>query len=106
MDKASAPDDVEKNSTSIKRTDDGSYDGDDVEREGSLRRHLSVVSAAGAVAVASVPSEAHHDKQNGVSDDPNAVGWDGPDDPANPQNWPQRQKWLNIGALSIMTVLT
>lgn len=38
--------------------------------------------------------------------DPNSVGWDGPDDPANPQNWPASKKWANIIALSIMTVLT
>ena len=49
-------------------------------------------------------------KETGPTDvtleDPNAVGWDGPDDPNNPMNWPARKKWLNIGALSIMTLLT
>jgi hypothetical protein len=38
--------------------------------------------------------------------DPNAVGWDGPDDPNNPMNWPAKKKWSCIGALSIMTLLT
>ncbi|KAI5455985.1 major facilitator superfamily domain-containing protein [Mariannaea sp. PMI_226] len=40
------------------------------------------------------------------STDPNAVGWDGPDDPKNPLNWSQARKWSNIGALSLMTLLT
>lgn len=39
-------------------------------------------------------------------EDPNAVGWDGPDDPNNPMNWPARKKWTCIGALSVMTLLT
>jgi MFS transporter, DHA1 family, multidrug resistance protein len=25
--------------------------------------------------------------------DPDEVNWDGPDDPANPQNWPIARKW-------------
>ncbi|KPM39753.1 hypothetical protein AK830_g6838 [Neonectria ditissima] len=40
------------------------------------------------------------------SDDPNAIGWDGADDPHNPMNWPERKKWTTIGALSLMTLLT
>ncbi|EWG55119.1 hypothetical protein FVEG_13166 [Fusarium verticillioides 7600] len=39
-------------------------------------------------------------------EDPNAVGWDGPDDPNNPMNWPAKKKWSCIGALSVMTLLT
>ncbi|KAG8922392.1 hypothetical protein FRC00_007490 [Tulasnella sp. 408] len=26
--------------------------------------------------------------------DPNVVTWDGPDDPANPQNWSGKKKWI------------
>ncbi|KAF5019851.1 hypothetical protein F66182_8130 [Fusarium sp. NRRL 66182] len=40
------------------------------------------------------------------SRDPNAVDWDGPDDPNNPMNWPATRKWTCIGALSLMTLLT
>lgn len=40
------------------------------------------------------------------SNDPNAVDWDGPDDPANPMNWSEKKKWANIGAISVMTLLT
>ncbi|PNP78901.1 hypothetical protein FNYG_07766 [Fusarium nygamai] len=39
-------------------------------------------------------------------EDPNAVGWDGSDDPNNPMNWPAKKKWSCIGALSVMTLLT
>lgn len=38
--------------------------------------------------------------------DPNVVDWDGPDDPMNPVNWSPRKKWLNIGVLSLLTLLT
>lgn len=77
------------------------HEEDDVEK-GSLRRHLTAASASGAAPVA----EAAPYKNDAVSDDPNAVGWDGPDDPESPLNWAPRRKWANIGALSIMTILT
>lgn len=38
--------------------------------------------------------------------DPNVVDWDGPDDPENPMNWTDNKKWLNVGILSVMTVVT
>ncbi|TDZ27904.1 Efflux pump radE [Colletotrichum spinosum] len=41
-----------------------------------------------------------------ADDDPNIVDWDGPDDPENPQNWPMKKKWLNIAAISILTLVT
>ncbi|CAM1501487.1 Fc.00g034710.m01.CDS01 [Cosmosporella sp. VM-42] len=43
---------------------------------------------------------------NPTPQDQNAVGWDGPDDPNNPLNWPAKKKWSNIFALSVMTLLT
>lgn len=98
-------DDTEKNS-STREYDDKESNGfdDDVERqEGSLRRHISSISAAG---VAPSLAETKMAKGQTASDDPNAVGWDGPSDPNNPLNWPARKKWSNIGALSIMTILT
>ncbi len=33
--------------------------------------------------------------------DPNVVTWDGPDDPANPRNWSQRRKMLNVSLVSL-----
>ncbi|OAL53262.1 MFS general substrate transporter [Pyrenochaeta sp. DS3sAY3a] len=38
--------------------------------------------------------------------DPNIVDWDGPDDPANPQNWPASKKWGIIAALGAVTLIT
>jgi hypothetical protein len=38
--------------------------------------------------------------------DPNIVDWDGPADPENPMNWPDKRKWLNIAVLSILTLVT
>lgn len=38
--------------------------------------------------------------------DPNIVDWDGPDDPENPMNWPEKKKWLNVAVLSILTIIT
>ncbi|KAI1102348.1 MFS general substrate transporter [Jackrogersella minutella] len=38
--------------------------------------------------------------------DSNIVDWDGPNDPQNPMNWPDSRKWLNIGIISIMTIVT
>lgn len=38
--------------------------------------------------------------------DPDIVDWEGPDDPANPQNWPPRKKWGIISALGAVTLIT
>jgi hypothetical protein len=38
--------------------------------------------------------------------DPNIVDWDGPDDPANPLNWPAKKKWSIIAALGAVTFIT
>ena len=38
--------------------------------------------------------------------DPDLVTWDGPDDPQNPMNWPSSTKWLNIGILSVLSIIT
>jgi hypothetical protein len=47
------------------------------------------------------------DKEEAASEgDPNLVFWDGPDDPENPMNWPEAKKWINIGVLSILTIIT
>ncbi|KAL1892478.1 hypothetical protein Sste5346_006988 [Sporothrix stenoceras] len=39
-------------------------------------------------------------------DDPNVVWWDGPDDPANPYNWPTWHKALNCVLISALTFIT
>ncbi|KAG7120091.1 Efflux pump radE like protein [Verticillium longisporum] len=45
--------------------------------------------------------EPEHNTESQPVDDPNLVDWDGSDDPENPMNWPDRQKWLNIGLISL-----
>ncbi|KAK3950294.1 major facilitator superfamily domain-containing protein [Pseudoneurospora amorphoporcata] len=50
------------------------------------------------------------DKEKVISEeteqDPNIVDWDGPEDPENPMNWPEKKKWLNVAVLSILTIIT
>lgn len=48
------------------------------------------------------PSDEHDEKMDAWArrpgqKDPNAVYWDGPDDPENPMNWPQWKKNVAIG---------
>ena len=38
--------------------------------------------------------------------DPNIVDWDGPDDPENPLNWPEKKKWSLIACLGAITLVT
>lgn len=39
-------------------------------------------------------------------DDPFVVFWDGPADPANPQNWTSKGKWANVLVVSFITLVT
>ncbi|KXH43778.1 major facilitator superfamily transporter [Colletotrichum nymphaeae SA-01] len=52
------------------------------------------------------PEENTQDADKEAHHDPNVVDWDGPDDPENPQNWPMKQKWLNIATISMLTFVT
>ncbi|OQD60461.1 hypothetical protein PENPOL_c023G02237 [Penicillium polonicum] len=36
--------------------------------------------------------------------DPNVIDWDGPDDPANPLNWPASRKNIHVAIVSIFTL--
>lgn len=38
--------------------------------------------------------------------DPDIVNWDGPNDPENPQNWADREKWKIISVLALVTLVT
>ncbi|KAJ9150380.1 MFS general substrate transporter [Pleurostoma richardsiae] len=64
-----------------------------------------------AEALDSVPSDPETVCSPGLSDnspwnekdgDPDVVSWDGPNDPANPRNWPRRKKIGNIVMVSLM----
>ena len=54
----------------------------------------------------------HEEKKTGtetsgtLDDDANIVWWDGPDDPANPYNFPTWQKVVNCGLISALTFIT
>lgn len=67
---------------------------------------------SGSVGDTSIDTEKQHVVVNDglvkVQDpsDPNVVDWDGPDDPANPQNWTSKKKWINTGLLASMTFVT
>lgn len=55
-----------------------------------------------------LPVNGEPDKEPAVTDnehDPNIVDWD-ENDPENPYNWTAKKKWLNIGVLSCLTLLT
>jgi multidrug resistance protein len=45
-------------------------------------------------------------QQSAQQTDPNVIGWDGPDDPANPMSWPDKKKWMNVATLSVLTIIT
>lgn len=36
----------------------------------------------------------------------NVVDWEDSDDPENPKNWPEKAKWLHIGLISAMAIVT
>ncbi|UPL00978.1 hypothetical protein LCI18_011912 [Fusarium solani-melongenae] len=38
--------------------------------------------------------------------DPNIVTWDGPNDPENPINWSKSRKCINIGLMSLLTIIS
>ncbi|KAG8997844.1 hypothetical protein FRB94_007415 [Tulasnella sp. JGI-2019a] len=38
--------------------------------------------------------------------DPNEIGWDGPDDPANPHNWRMSRKWTAMTIVSFFTLMS
>lgn len=54
---------------------------------------------------AQVVDEVTNDSANEEEYDPNIVGWDSEDDPANPINWPLWKKWTNIGLISAITFI-
>jgi hypothetical protein len=43
---------------------------------------------------------------DGKHADTNIVDWDGPDDAANPVNWPSRKRWAHVIIVSILALVT
>ncbi|KAG8845868.1 hypothetical protein FRB96_002236 [Tulasnella sp. 330] len=62
--------------------------------------HASNVNGQQSQPVISSPSE------KGKAKDPNEVGWDGPEDPHNPHNWPMRKKWTAMTIVSFFTLMS
>lgn len=61
--------------------------------DGTVRSEQVLESETSDVAVAAA-----------ATTDTNLVGWDGPDDPENPQNWSVKYKWIVTGICILMTV--
>ena len=68
----------------------GAGDGGDDDKEG------------GAAGVDFDDTNTDHD----TDDDANVVWWDGPNDAENPMNWSTRKKFINIGLVSGMTLVS
>ncbi|KAI0019503.1 major facilitator superfamily domain-containing protein [Xylariomycetidae sp. FL0641] len=47
-----------------------------------------------------------HSTTSSTTTDPDLVTWDGPDDPANPKNWPYPAKWGAVFIVSIFTLIS
>lgn len=45
-------------------------------------------------------------KSAGSQRDPNMVSWEGPDDPENPKNWPNKRKWAAVLVVSSFTFIS
>ena len=52
------------------------------------------------------PNEDAAELQVEVSQDPNIVSWDGPDDPENPLNWTKKRKVTATISIALITLLT
>ncbi|CAK7233151.1 hypothetical protein SCUCBS95973_008497 [Sporothrix curviconia] len=95
-----------------------------LDERGEAKRRQSIASrasrtgtGAGGRAVVDSSGAAEGDIEKGViavdataadegDADPNVVWWDGPDDPANPYNWPTWHKALNCSLISALTFIT
>ena len=54
----------------------------------------------------SIQEERDFPTQTKDQGDANLVGWEGPDDPANPYNWPTWRKVVNGGLISLLALVT
>jgi hypothetical protein len=48
----------------------------------------------------------NHDISPALEVDQDLVGWDGPEDPQNPMNWPGSKKYIQLGVMALNTFLT
>ncbi|KAK3942638.1 putative transporter-like protein 3 [Diplogelasinospora grovesii] len=79
----------------------------DVEKQTSYEPNSDLEAATIIAEPESEPGTSDGPKDEVAAEsDPNIVDWDGPADPENPMNWPDKRKWLNIAVLSILTLVT
>jgi hypothetical protein len=52
------------------------------------------------------PPKLEKQKSSRSVKDPNLVGWEGPDDPANPKNWSMKRKWAATFIISSFTFVS
>ncbi len=78
--------------------------------EPDVEKHAGLSKETGAVGGHDKGDE--EDEEEGLrtasprDDEANIVFWDGPDDPANPYNWPTWRKVVNCGLISALTFIT
>lgn len=77
------------------------------ERRHSSLRHDSSLGSRESKALANAAPNVDLEKDGGKitttkdpPDDPNIISWDGPDDPADPLNWSNSLKVINVGIVS------
>ena len=87
------------------RSSTSTYRGPDPVEEGLRREELRAEEYGGDDPHDPLPKD-HGEIPIPPADkeDPNKVGWDGPDDPTNPQNWTQRRKWAITILCTLLTV--
>lgn len=59
-------------------------------------------SSPGAIESSPNPVDLEHK----IEERTNMVDWDGPQDGANPQNWPNRKKWAHVIMVSLFALVT
>ncbi|TID16572.1 Major facilitator superfamily [Venturia nashicola] len=72
--------------------------GSEVERQTGLENDVESSAEIDGKAVQEITEKAKND--------PNVVDWDGEKDPPNPLNWTKKKKRVNVGLLSLMTLIT
>lgn len=77
------------------------YPEKDIEKEGASRGVSTRTTP-----IPSLRGNSKLELETEEQENPNVVGWDGPDDPENPLNWSNKRKWAAIGMVSVVTFLT
>jgi hypothetical protein len=77
-----------------------------VRRKSSLGSHRSNDLANAAPIVDMEKDAGKTTTTEGEPQDPNIVSWDGPDDPADPLNWSNTLKVINVGLVSGICLVT